>query len=282
MASQRQETAELPLGLSEPTGSSVVHIQTLRRAVGLVALALPFVLLVGGNVRALLLGEEAGGAGAWVERSISAYFHTGMREVFVGSLSAIAVFLVCYKGYERRDDLAANVAGFCALVVALFPTDERPREVTHAGAPGVDSVTLFSGPSGPDPAFVGRIHFAAATVFFVTLAVMSIFLFTRSNQATPTPQKRLRNKVYVACGVTILVCIALIAVGKFGLGEPFEARTRFVFWLESVAVVAFGFSWLTKAEFVFGDPHPPARSLHPRPAPEAVPSRSGGGDRDRS
>ena len=83
----------------------------------------------------------------------------------------------------------------------------------------------------------------------------------------------MRNKVYVACGVTILVCIALIAAGKLTLGEPFEARTRFVFWLESVAVVAFGVSWLTKAEFVFGDPRPSTRAPHARRAAEPAPER---------
>lgn len=261
MPSPREETSELPFGLSKPTDSGVVHMQTLRRAVGVVALALPFALLVGGNLRALLLHGDVGGQGGWVERSISAYFHTGMREVFVGSLSAIAVFLVCYKGYERRDDLAANLAGLCALVVALFPTHERPQAATHGGAPAPDSVTLFSGPAGADPEFVSKVHFAAAALFFVTLAVMSLYLFTRSDQVTPTPQKRLRNKVYVTCGVTILVCIALIAAGKLGFDEQFEAQTRFVFWLESVAVIAFGFSWLTKAEFVFKDPRPSTRSI---------------------
>ena len=238
--------------LACPTGSGVVHLRTLRRAVGLVAVGLPVALPVADGLRRALLRVVGVGDG-WVERSISAYFHTGVRELFVGSLCAIAVFLVCYRGYERRDDLAANVAGVCALVVALFPTHERPTTMPDSGARAPDSVTLFSDAATPDPGFVGTVHFAAAALFFVTLAAMSLVLFTRSDQTVPTPQKRRRNRVYVLCGVTILACIALIAVGKLLAGEAFEARTHFVFWLESVAVVAFGVSWLTKAQTVLAD-----------------------------
>jgi hypothetical protein len=42
------------------------------------------------------LRPEGTGVGRlMIEKSISAYYHTGMREVFVGILSALAIFLVC-------------------------------------------------------------------------------------------------------------------------------------------------------------------------------------------
>ena len=109
----------------------MVHLQTLRALIGYVGVSLPFVLVFGENLRDVLLSEAANRV--FIEGSISAYFHTGMREVFVGSLCAIGVFLVCYSGYARWDSLAARVAGVCALVVAIFPTPERSLEALDTG-----------------------------------------------------------------------------------------------------------------------------------------------------
>ena len=44
-----------------------------------------------------------------------------MQDVFVGVLFVIAWFLFSYRGYERKDDVAGDVACLCALGVALFP-----------------------------------------------------------------------------------------------------------------------------------------------------------------
>jgi NADH:ubiquinone oxidoreductase subunit 6 (subunit J) len=176
-----------------------------------------------------------------------------MREVLVGAICAIAVFLVSYKGYQKRDTIAAKVAGFSALAIALFPTAERSREASDTGVRAPDSVTFFSGADAADPAIIGKVHFISATVFFLTLAVMSLFLFTISTKPAMTDEKKQRNKVYVACGVTMVACIVLIAAGKFFMSREWNDQTSFMFWLESIAVVAFGISWLTKAEVILAD-----------------------------
>jgi len=252
MTSLKQRVDEISAGLTEPTGSEVIHLKALRKAIGIVAVALPFALAIGENLRDWIL-PHAAQAGRAIEGSISAYFHTGMREVFVGSLCAIAVFLVCYKGYQRRDNIAANMAGSCALLVALFPTRERSREAADTGVPAIDSATLFSSANAPDPAFVSYVHFTSAVIFFAILAYMSLYLFTISTKPNPTPQKLQRNKVYVFCGITILVCIAVIAIGKFFLPDAVSEQTSYVFIFESIAVITFGFSWLTKAEVILAD-----------------------------
>lgn len=252
MTSLKQRVDDISAGLTEPTGSDVIHLKTLRKAIGFVAVGLPFALAIGENVRDWILPHAARADRAIVEGSISAYFHTGMREVFVGSLCAIAVFLVCYKGYQRRDNIAANIAGSCALLVALFPTRERSREAVDTGIPAIDSATLFSSANAPDPAFVSYVHFTSAVIFFATLALMSLFLFTLSNKPIRTPQKIRRNRVYVFCGITILVCIAVIAIGKLFLSDA-VSRTSYVFVFESIAVITFGLSWLTKAEVFLAD-----------------------------
>jgi hypothetical protein len=52
--------------------------------------------------------------------SISAYYYTAARPVFVGALLAIGLALITIKG-DRREDLALNIAGMLAPVVALVP-----------------------------------------------------------------------------------------------------------------------------------------------------------------
>ena len=234
---------EISKDLKTPTDSTVMHMRSLRMAIGWIGLALPFALVVGENFRDWFITRTSAVGNSFIEPSISAYFHTGMRELFVGSMCATGVFLVCYKGYDRRDDIAANVAGICALVVAVFPT-------TEAAVSDVNSVTIFSDARTPDPLFVGVIHFVAAAAFFITLAIMSFYLFTLSTSTDVTPAKVNRNRVYKTCGITMIACVVLIALGKlFGVSD----KISYMFWLEAVAVVAFGISWLTKAQVILGD-----------------------------
>ncbi|MBC7788710.1 MAG: DUF998 domain-containing protein [Anaerolineae bacterium] len=260
MISLKQRVTDMSKGLKQASDSDVIHLQTLRKAIGYVALSLPVTLVLGENLRDWLLSHSSDAGRVLIEGSISAYFHTGMREVFVGSLCGIAVFLVCYKGYDRRDIIAARVAGISVFLVALFPTRERSREAGDSGQPVVDSATLFSTANAADPAYVGVVHFVFAAVFFITLAVMSIQLFTLSDVPEPTPEKRQRNRVYVVSGWTILICIALIAITKLFLGDSWNQRTSLIFWLETIAVIAFAISWLTKAEVILGDQVPAARA----------------------
>jgi hypothetical protein len=59
--------------------------------------------------------------------SISAYYFTPSRTVFVGSLFALGAALVVYKGHSPAEDILLNFSGFMAFVVAMVPTvpDER-------------------------------------------------------------------------------------------------------------------------------------------------------------
>ena len=90
-------------------------------------------------------------------------------------------------------------------------------------------------------------------LFFITLAYFSLYLFTRTDQKPPLrPRKLQRNKVYRTSGYVIIVCIVLIAIYQIlpdGVASPIKVF-RPVFWLEAIAVVAFGFSWLTKGKAI--------------------------------
>ena len=192
---------------------------SLRKAVGWIGILLPFVLVLG---HLIIFG------GGRLLSNMSVYYHTGMRDLFVGAICAIALFLFFYRGYVRWDNISANLAGFFALGVAFFPTVEE----------------------GPWD-WVAQVHFYSAACFLVTLALISIFLFTRGEDC-PTAMKKKRNLVYRLCGIAMLTALAAIEV-FFLFFDGKNSDTRFVLIAETVTLIAFGISWLTKGGTLYPD-----------------------------
>lgn len=56
------------------------------------------------------------------QRSISAYYYTPVRPIFVGGLMLIGFSLIVIRGRTKGEDFCLNVAGMLAPVVALVPT----------------------------------------------------------------------------------------------------------------------------------------------------------------
>ncbi len=204
----------------------------LRKAVGWIGILLPFVLMLGVS---LLFG------GAPVLKTISLYYYTGMRDVFVGSVCAIALFLFFYRGYDKWDNLAGNLAGFFALGVALFPT-------------------VRQGPQN----WAGIVHFICASLFFIVLSIFSVFLFTRKSR-DPSSQKLTRNKIYIGCGAAMILSLIAIMI-YFSFFDFENSGSCFVFWAETAALAAFGISWLTKGGTLYPDRAAPAVSGQPEEA----------------
>ena len=225
----------------------VISYQALRKLVGVLALAFPLGLVIGAWLRCPVPGLE-------LQPSISGYYHTAMRDVFVGTLCVVAFFLFSYRGYRNSpwDAFAAKAACVFALGVAGFPTG------LDASYPVCTVV-----PPVPAPGWVGAVHYAFAAALFATLAVFSLVMFTKST-GPMTPEKKQRNVVYRVCGVLMCLCMVLILLDRlFLLKAPLQAYKP-VFWLEATALWAFGFSWLTKGEFLFPDP-PRARAKQVMP-----------------
>lgn len=203
----------------------VLSYLDLRKAIGIIGVALPFVLIIG-----KVLFQSPG-----IEASISAYYYTVMRNVFVGALCAMGVFLMSYRGYERKDDIAGDFACVFAIGVALFPTmpTHHPTQLAI---------------------FIGYLHYGFAAALFLTLAYFCLALFRKTNPDKPkTPQKLHRNRVYTVCGYAILSCIALLGLYALFLRGTALARLSPVFWLETTAVISFGVSWLVKGETLLKD-----------------------------
>ncbi|AKJ26703.1 hypothetical protein [Caldimonas brevitalea] len=201
----------------------LISYLTLRKLVGGLGMLLPVMLALGGW---------------WVERplhvepSLSAYYHTPLRDVFVGTMFAIGVFLSAYRGHDQRDSRAGTSACVGAVGLALFPT-----------APLV--------PESRTAVVVGHVHLGFASVFFLSLAYFSLCLFTESARTqAPTLEKQRRNRVYRGCGLVMLAALGLI-IGYQALPDTAKLAMEShspVFWLESTAIMAFGVSWFTKGE----------------------------------
>src|ERR1700720_2623991 len=167
----------------EANNDLVISYLNLRKTIGMIGLLLPLVLAWG-----KILSGSAG-----LETSISAYYYTSMGNVLVGSLCAIGTFLMSYRGFDLRDQIAGKLGGLFAITVALLPTS--PKDI-------------------PTATWTSITHFTAATLLFLTLAYFSLFLFRETDPAKPpTPQKLKRNKVYAACGYLILASIAGAGIG---------------------------------------------------------------------
>lgn len=211
----------------------LISYLSLRKYLGVLGITLPFIL-VGGTIG---LSDCTS-----IQNSISHYYHTEMRDVFVAIISCIAVFLISYQGYDGMDRAISNVAGISVLLVALFPTAIDPHSTCD-----IDCVT-------PNQ-LTNNFHLFSAVVFFFSSAVMSYNQFTKSKKGTVLSEsKRKRNKIYRICGITMVVCLLLIAV-YIHFENQLVTLEKYspVFMLESVALVAFGTSWLVKGEAILKD-----------------------------
>jgi hypothetical protein len=196
-----------------------------RTAIGVLGIALPPVLLLIGAIRGV----------TW-QGTISAYYHTAMRDIFVGIHWVIGVFLFfyIYHPQDRKnarsetpavrsgelDAWLGKAAGLSAVIVALFPTNPPPD-------------------SPVQPPTIGMIHGVAAAVLFLCLSMFPLKLFSQS---------RGYESKYRSIGYAMLAVLATLAIYQFSPKSVREALAglRPVFWLETILILLFGWGWFAK------------------------------------
>jgi hypothetical protein len=205
-------------GVKTPAkNDQIVSYYALRILIGATGVLLPFLLIIGNLV--------ANGT-LQIEFSVSDYYDNSTAgDILVGVLFVLGFFLMTYKGYDKTDSRAANLGCVFALGVALFPTTST-NNIVHI------------------------MHFVFAVLLFSVFIFFSIYLFRKTGPGRRTRQKNKRDKVYLICGIVMIFCIVSIAIGMLWLKEQ-SAEYHLVFWFESLALIAFGISWITKAEFLF-------------------------------
>jgi hypothetical protein len=196
-----------------------------RTAIGVLGIALPVIA-----VSTSLLGSQK------LESSISSYYHTSARDVFVGILWVIGVFLFFYRYTPQHRDRARSrwqsvhsgaadswlgkTAGLCAVLVALLPTTPPPA-------------------SKAQPPEIGTIHGVAAGILFTCLALFPLLLFSQSRD---------RGQTYKGYGWAMIGLLLLVVAFAFA---PDNVRVAIAPWrpvlvLETLLIIVFGVSWFEK------------------------------------
>ena len=204
----------------------------MRLLVGVLGLMLPVVLLLGDL---FFLRDSFS-----VRGSLSAYYHSGMRDFFVGILAVVGILLITYKITEHnRDNILSIAAGISAMGVALFPT----------GIPdGLDiPLTPFQESIGEGVAEF--IHFTFAAVFILSLGFLCYDFAKRERQR---PQQRPGHDAHhspefwysfhLSMAGLIGLAVALIVLTQ--ATGVFDKHSILIG--EIVVTVAFGLSWLFK------------------------------------
>lgn len=217
----------------EKENKLVLSYLTVRKIIGILGLLFPLILVLG----SFIFGRCHN-----IQQSISNYYHTNMHDVFVGYVCTLSIFLFSYKGYDLTDRIVSALAGIFGLIVALFPTSLKLN-------PDNSPLDCNIWCTTEQHSWIGTLHLISAGLFILCLCYFSLFLFIKG-ELNPTPQKLIRNNIYLTCGCIMFACIFLLIL-LFILPQNVYNALLFlkpVFWLETIAFLAFGFSWLVKGE----------------------------------
>ncbi len=233
----------------------------LRIMVGLMGVALPIVLLLGDAfLRADIHPQRS---------SLSAYYHSGMRDAYVSVLLATGVVLLTYKVADRSlSNFATSVAGLSVMVVAIFPTGLPVECGAEAPAPMPGCPTLTGLQEHLGEAELASIHRWASIVFIVLMCFMSWIFATQEGKRGKGPNGHESQDqrfppvfwkgFHRACAVAIL---AVVVFNAFSDVLGFWRGWALTF-TESVCALAFGLSWCAKG---LEEPYVKLRRRRPLP-----------------
>ncbi|MCH8908553.1 MAG: hypothetical protein IH840_15815 [Candidatus Heimdallarchaeota archaeon] len=232
----------MPDQYTEPRRSTYRNLSQdgIRRTIGAIGAFSPLFFVC---ANFFLFGETK------IPGSISQYYHTDLRDLYVGIHLTLGILLITYKGYDRRDGLTTSAAGFLSIIVAFLPTT----------------------PSGELRTSTGFIHIISLSLFFYIQIFIVLVLFRRTfpfylySSETESVHlelaifKRRRNVIYTTSGtmifaITSISLISLLAIDRDVLfGVSVDILNYF---FESLLYIAFGLAWLVKGGgiWLFNDP----------------------------
>lgn len=168
---------------------------------------------------------------SWPPSISATYYDYRAVGTFMVVLGSAGILLINYKGYEKIDDISATIAGIFGLGVCAFPMIYDPAPETITG--------MFNLPSNVSNIF----HCVSAACFFIVLAFMSYFLFTKTG-GNMTKQKKIRNIIYRVCGIGMLASFSLFLLNFI----PGFSCYSLTWIIEAIALFFFGVSWITKSD----------------------------------
>lgn len=159
--------------------------------------------------------------------SISASYFTEARDYFVGLLFVVGGLMLAYNGHTSTEAWASKAAAIAALLIALYPTAKDSCE---------SSMT-------------STVHGAAAVALF---AILTYFCFGpfRRNTKGQGGKKGVRAKLYFLCGSVMAAALVTGLAGQWLLACELVARLNLIFWVEAVALTAFGVAWIVAGKII--------------------------------
>lgn len=176
--------------------------------IGVTALAVPILLpLVGGYEGHF---------------SISYFYHVpATRDLFVGLLWALGLFLVLFQGLSRAENLLLSLAGVLLILVAMMPTSPVQCNDT-----AIDW------------------HEGFAVAFFACLFVVALGFSKRRLGYLLWPPLRARfERAYNLAGC-LMIGLPLAAWALHLWRGPECGHA--IFWMEAAAIASFAFYWFVK------------------------------------
>lgn len=203
----------------------------LRVGMTVIAFGLPFFLVLG----TWMIDPRFG-----MLDSLSSYYHTPMRDVFVGALATIGVCLHVYKGVNPLENLLLNIAGILAVFVAFLPV-RVPDAILQASPYWLPR----------DPFTSPVLHAVFAIIFFSIIAFVCIkgsrdiahpdiesFVVKDDRSAE---EKRMYTWVYWGLAVLMVVSPIAAAILTFATNSAYM-----IFAAETTALWVFATFWVIK------------------------------------
>jgi len=203
---------------SSETGGMVGTFLLLRRAIGWIGTLLPIVVIVG----------EAAFSSGPLPNSLSDYYYTPMRNILVGALCVLGVFLLLYDVSVRFDRWITNAAGIGVLGVAFLP-----------GSPPVPHLTTSQ-------EVIGNLHVFFASIAFLGLAATMWRFAYAVSDGPDAPPPSPRGAVFYRVSACVMLGFVLLSGVAILLPLSIQNSTLAIYDTEALAIFTFGISWLVK------------------------------------
>lgn len=191
----------------------------LRLLIAVIGIGFPFVMFTMGLWK-----------GCAVQTSMSAYYHTPMRDVFVGLMFMLAATLYLYKGYSQRENIALNISALGASMVALFPV----------GLPKAPVPNLCLRAAEQD--FAPFLHAVGGFAFFLGGAFVCIFCGRETLALLPDQAAARFRRHYLMLGAMMVAA----PVAAMILTVAGNIRDYYVLIVEGLGEWTFAIYWLVK------------------------------------
>ena len=174
----------------------------LSLGIGLIAVILPLLLMWRG--------------GYCIHDSMSSYYTRDIgssRDILVGFLCAVGVFLFLFHGLSSLENWLLNFAGFAIIMVALIPMPTS--EILHRGF---------------------------AIVFFLLIGAVAVFLSKGRVDKLPEGKRLFFKSAYSFVGAVMVLAPLLVTAVEFAVGSS----SHWVFWAEFIGIMSFAAYWFLK------------------------------------